>query len=40
MAVGEAKLDNLLGRFVANPGLTRFCRAAQAPFSPLCQARP
>ena len=40
MAIGEAKLDNLLGRFVADPGFTRFCRAAQTLFSPLCQARP
>jgi len=39
MAVGEAKLDNFPGRFAADPGFTRFCRAAQARFSPLCQAR-
>jgi len=40
MAVGEAKLHNLLGRFAADPGFTWSCRAAQAPFSPLCEARP
>ena len=40
MAVDEAKLDNLPGRFVADPGFTWFCRAAQAPSSLVCQARP
>jgi hypothetical protein len=40
MAVSEAKLDNLPGRFMADPGFTRFCRAAQAPSSLVCQARP
>jgi len=40
MAIGEAKPDNLLGRFVADPGFTRFRRAAQAPSSLICQARP
>jgi hypothetical protein len=40
MPVGEARQDNLPGRLAADPGFTRFCRAAQAPFSPLCQARP
>jgi len=39
MAVGEAKLDTLPGRLVADPGSTRFCRAAQAPFGLVCQAR-
>jgi len=38
MAVGEAKLDNLPGRFVADPGFTRCCRAAQAPFGLVCEA--
>jgi hypothetical protein len=38
MAVAEAKLNNL-GRFVADPGLTRFCRAAQAPLSLVCEVR-
>ncbi len=40
MAAGEAKLDNLPGRFMADPGFTRFRRAAQAPSSLVCQARP
>jgi hypothetical protein len=40
MAVGEAKLNNLLGRFAADPGFTWFCRAAQTPFSLVCEARP
>jgi hypothetical protein len=40
MAVTEAKLNSLLGQFVAYPGFTRFCRAVQASFSLVCQARP
>ena len=40
MAVDEAKLDSLPGRFMADPGFTRFCRAAQAPSGLVCQARP
>ena len=40
MAVDEAQLDNLPGRYMADPGFTRFCRAAQAPSSLVCQARP
>ena len=40
MAVDEAKLNNLPGRFMADPGLTRFCRAAQAPSGFVCPARP
>jgi hypothetical protein len=39
MAVGEAKLDNLPGQFMADPGFTRFCRAGQAPSSLVCQPR-
>lgn len=39
MAVDEAKLDNLPGRFVADPGSTWFRRAAQAPSSLVCEAR-
>ena len=37
MAVDEAKPVNLPGRFMADPGFTR---AAQAPSSLVCQARP
>jgi len=40
MAVAEAKLHNLLRRFAADPGFTRFCRAGQASFSLVCEARP
>jgi hypothetical protein len=40
MAVGEAKPNDLPGRFAADPGFTRFRRAAQAPSSLVCQARP
>ena len=40
MAVDEAKLNDLLGRFAADPGFTRFCRAAQTPFSLVWEARP
>ena len=40
MAVDEAKLDNLPGRFMHDPGLTRIGRAAQAPSGLVCQARP
>ena len=39
MAVDEAKLDNLPAA-VAESGVHRFCRAAQAPCSLVCQARP
>jgi hypothetical protein len=39
MAVAEAKLDNLPGGFVADPGSTRFRRAAQASSSLVCEAR-
>ncbi len=40
MAIDEAKPDNLPARFMADPGFTQFCRAAQAPSSLVCQARP
>jgi hypothetical protein len=40
MAVAEAKLNNLLRQFVACPGFTRSCRAVQASFSLVREARP
>ena len=39
MAVDEAKLDNLPGRFMADPGFTWFRRGTQAPSSLICEAR-
>jgi hypothetical protein len=39
MVIDEAKPDNLPGRFMADPGFTRFGRAAQAPSRLVCQAR-
>ena len=40
MTIGEVKLHNLLGRFAADPGFTRCCRAGQASFSLVREARP